>query len=142
MVQTVVEANELNLNSQRFKVEGNIHVTLLEGFASKLVLGDFTPENYRRRSVVRWADFSMGLGQQIVSPQDNDVNLRRSWWSTSHTRTRGHILLPPLVTDMTGEVGTIPSSSVRFGGSADGEQLFVAMSVANSYPEPSCPQIM
>ena len=117
MVQTVVEANELNLNSQRYRVDGNIHVTLLEGFAQKLVLGDFTPQNYRRRSVVRWADFSMGMGQQIVSPQDNQVNLRRSWWSTSHTRNRGHILLPPLVNAMTGEVGSsVPASTVLFGG--------------------------
>ncbi len=102
MVNSVALSQEVNLDSIRYKLRGHVRITLPEGFAEKTVLGDFTQESLRRRNVMRWSDFSGGIGLKVVSPQDGAINLRRVWYSDCHLFQRGQVTLPKGETAMTG----------------------------------------
>jgi len=105
MVQTTIRPLEVNIDSIRYKLKGPVLITLPEGFAQKTILGDFTQEGLRRRNTIRWNDLRGGMGLEVVSPQDGQVNLSRCYWSDLHIFDKGHITLGSLATSISGVTG-------------------------------------
>lgn len=116
MVQTVTSHREISLDSKRYKLIGPVTITMPDPFAEKTVLGDFTQESLRRRNVIRWSDFSGGMGLEVVSPQDGPVDLTRVYWSDCHLFERGHVTLGKGSTAQTGGPSGIHQAYGFFNG--------------------------
>ncbi len=126
MVQTVIDADEVSLDSIRYKVEGTILLTLPEGFGEKIILGDYTQENLRRRNTIRWNDLRGGIGLETVSPQDGRVELTRCYFSDCHILTKGHITLGNDAIALTGDPSGVHQAIAFFNG-----QLYLVSETAN-----------
>jgi len=116
MVQTVIDADEVSLDSIRYRVEGPITITMPEGFGQKIVIGDYTQENLRRRNTIRWNDLRGGIGLEIVSPQDGNVELTRCFHSECHLFAKGHFTLALDFTSLTGDPSGIHQAIAFFNG--------------------------
>ncbi len=116
MVQKVASLGELNLDSVRYKLEGPVTITLPEAFGEKIVIGDFTQAGHRRRNVIRWRDFSGGMGLELMSLADREIEIDRCWYSTGYLFEPGHFTLGSSRTTLTGEPSGDFSAFQLFGG--------------------------
>ena len=120
MVETVIRVDEVNLDSVQFKLDGPVTITLPEAFGEKIVLGDFTQAGHRRRNVIRWRDFTGGVGLELISLADREIELNRCWWSNCYLFEPGHSTLPSKQNQLTGEPSGSFDAFQLFGG-----QLYV-----------------
>ena len=99
MVQAVLEANEVSLNAVRYKITGPVQRTLASVYPGKIVTGDYTKDSSPNLSTLALSDHRGGIGQDIYNGDGSDGPANRSWYSTAETRFKGHLILPPLVTN-------------------------------------------
>ena len=105
MAETVVNAQEISLNAVRYKVTGPVRRTLSSVYPEKTVIGDYTKDSHPSLSTLALSDHRGGIGQDIYQGDGSDGPANRSWYSTADTRHKGHLILPPLVTN----TGTTPA---------------------------------
>ena len=88
---SVVNKNEILLNSQRYKISGPVRKTLVSIAAPRFTIGDTQRGADPRASILTQNDFRGGIGwERGLDPGTID----RVWWSTCQTRYKGHLLLP------------------------------------------------
>ena len=88
---SVVNKNEILLNSQRYKISGPVRKTLVSIAAPRFTIGDTQRGADPRASILTQNDFRGGIGwERGLDPGTID----RVWWSTCQTRYKGHLLMP------------------------------------------------
>ena len=103
MAETVQSDHEISLNSLRpnscpvrYPIVGQVQRGLSSSYPEKTVIGDYTQDSSPILSTLSLTDHRGGIGLDVMTGQgDTD----RSWYSTADTRWRGHLVLPPLVTN-------------------------------------------
>jgi hypothetical protein len=95
MAERVIEKNEISLNGKRYKTKQPVQSTLASIYPAKVVIGDTTRDSQQRASVVSWSDWRGGIG---IERMFGATQADRAWWSHAQTRSRGHLVLPPLAT--------------------------------------------
>ena len=96
MAEAVTAENEVSLNAVRYKLSGPVRRSLVSNYPGKTVIGDYTKDSSPILSTLALTDHRGGIGLDIMTGEgDTD----RSWYSTAETRYKGHLILPPLVTN-------------------------------------------
>ena len=98
MAITIVNSNELMLNSVRYPLIGGIKPELTSIWPEKLVTGDYTKASDINKDSWVISDQRGGIG---IEEMDEQKDADRCWWSTCNLDYRGHIILPPLATAVT-----------------------------------------
>ncbi len=92
--EKVVDRSSVLINSIRFKLggDGQIHPQLVNAFAPKQVIGDYSEDSDPERSVwVIVGDQRGGIG---IEEMDETKDVGRSWWTDCNDRWRDHLFLP------------------------------------------------
>lgn len=105
MPEAVLEANEVSLNAIRYKITGPVQRSLSSVYPGKTVFGDYTKDSSPNLSILALSDHRGGIGQEVYHGEEIDGPANRSWYSTADTRFKGHLILPPLVTN----TGNLPA---------------------------------
>lgn len=117
MTATVVDVNEVSLNSVLYKIKGGVQSQLSSIYPQKQVTGDYTKDSQQRASVLALSDWRGGIGvKKMRAPEQ----VNRSWWSTCSQRYRGHLVLPGLAT-VTAVSGVSGSFTIGAMGELNGE---------------------
>ncbi len=109
---SVVNKNEILLNSQRYKISGPVRKTLVSIAAPRFTIGDTQRGADPRASILTQNDFRGGIGwERGLDPGTID----RVWWSTCQTRYKGHLLMPRKLNAATSALsdGTAISGAVK-----------------------------
>ena len=109
---SVVNKNEILLNSQRYKITGPVRKTLVSIAAPRFTIGDTQRGADPRASILTQNDFRGGIGwERGLDPGTID----RVWWSTCQTRYKGHLLMPRKLNAATSALsdGTAISGAVK-----------------------------
>lgn len=92
---SVIGANEIELNSVKYKINGSIKPILASKFADKMVVGDYTKAS--NPNVDSWV-ISDNRGGILAEEMDEATQANRGWWSTCNLSYLNHMVLPPLAT--------------------------------------------
>ena len=100
MAARVEVANEVSINSVRYKTTRRVQSIVVPRYAPKFVTGDISGESLQGRSVVQWSDNTGGVGRDRITDVDaaKGIDLDRCWYSSAYLRHKRHLTLPPLVT--------------------------------------------
>jgi len=98
MVEIVTSENEISLGNTRFPIRGRVQPSLISTFPGKVVIGDYTYDDEQIAS--NWI-ISDQRGGILVEEMDESIHFDRCWWSTCNLGFKGHIVLPPLATEIT-----------------------------------------
>ncbi len=92
---TVTKQDEIELNSQKYRIKGAVKGAWLDPFPESIAIGDADYAN--RRDLSSWImnDFRGGIG---VEEMDEKVDLNKCWWTNCIIQYRNHILPPRLAT--------------------------------------------
>ena len=92
----VTRPNEVSLFGQFYPIVGPVQVVQAARWAPKTVTGDYTQDSEEETSSHTWSDQRGGIGmKEMVEGKDDN----RCDWSTCDLSTKGHLILPRLVTD-------------------------------------------
>ena len=101
MPERVEELNEISLNAVRYRITHPVQSFVSSVYPPKLVIGDQGRDTQQRLSVVTWSDWRGGIG---LDTMEGNVGVNRAWIAeTMNLRHAGHLVLGPLISDMTGE---------------------------------------
>jgi len=92
----VVNPNEVELNGVRYPILSKVRPSLISQFPSKIVIGDYSKESEQIASSWVISDQRGGI---LVEEMEESIHQGRCLWSTANLNSKGHIILPPLVTD-------------------------------------------
>jgi len=98
MTSRVVVEREIFLNGERYALggDGKVRTIVTSQYPPKLVLGDVDKDSNPRTSVIVWGDWSGGFGLYSTNGREG---MNRSSFSRADGRYKGHLTLPPLVTN-------------------------------------------
>ncbi len=102
MAELVIDPHEVSINAVRYKLVGDVQRALSSNYPEKTVIGDYTKDSSPILSTLALSDHRRGIGLDIMT---GDGDTDRSWYSTADTRYKGHLILPPLVTN----TGSLPT---------------------------------
>ncbi len=110
MPEIVVSENEVSLNGTRFPIRGKVNSQLVSTFPEKQVIGDYSLADDQLASNWVINDQTQGI---LIEEMDESVHSKRCWFSTCDLRQKGHIFLPPLVTEFSANAwtGTSPTGT-------------------------------
>lgn len=94
----VYRSNEILLNSLAYPIKGLVRPSLVSTFPQKMVVGDFTKDDEVVAST--WI-ISDQRGGCLIEEMEENIHADRFYWSTCNTDYKGHIVLPPLATEIT-----------------------------------------
>jgi hypothetical protein len=114
---SVVDTNEILLNSKRYKIAGPVRKTLVSIAAPRFTIGDTQRGADPRASILTQNDFRGGIGWNRGLDAST---IDRAWWSTCQLRYKGHVLLARKPTTASTSI-----SSADGGGSVAGEVVAV-----------------
>ena len=99
----ISNANEILIASTKYPIVGKVQTSLASVWPEKMVTGDYTKDSGLVYSSWIIADNRGGIG---IKDMDERNESNRYWWGVLNTDFKGHLLLPPLVTDCTNATGT------------------------------------
>lgn len=102
----VIRRNEILLNSKRYKINGPVRPSLASIWPEKIVVGDTTKDDEQVAST--WI-ISDQRGGCLIEAMDESIHIDNFYWSTANTDYKGHIILPPLATEITLPTTTAPT---------------------------------
>ena len=105
----VYRASEILLNNQPFPIQGMVRPRLASTYPNKIVIGDFTKDDEQIGSTWIISDQRGGIG---IEEMDEEIHADRSCFSSCNARFAGHIILPPLATEITPPWGS-PSAVIN-----------------------------
>ena len=124
MAEAVLDLGEVSINGVRYPIAGSVRRSLSSIYPGKTVIGDYTKDSSPILSTLALSDHRGGIGQDIY---DGEGPANRSWYSTADTRYKGHLILPPLVTN----TGGLPAGATQFGAMVEFKgELYVSIWVA------------
>ena len=134
---SVVNKNEILLNSQRYKISGPVRKTLVSIAAPRFTIGDTQRGADPRASILTQNDFRGGIGwERGLDPGTID----RVWWSTCQTRYKGHLLLPrklnaatSALADGTAISGSLVSTIGWQSSAASSEEIYAVFGDSKIY---------
>jgi len=92
----VFRKKEISLFDTFYPIVGPVQPMVASQFAEKQVIGDYTKDSEVIASSWIISDQRGGIG---IKDMDEIKDAARCWWSTCQIATKGHIVLPVLVTD-------------------------------------------
>ncbi len=98
----VFKSNEVYLFGYHYPVLTDVNDSLGNQWAQKQVVGDYTKDSELYTSSYISSDHRGGVG---IKDMVEEKDAARCWWSTLNLDFKGHLVLPPLVTDC-GNPGT------------------------------------
>jgi len=98
MAITIVNPNEVMLNSVRYPILGGIKPELTSIWPEKMVTGDYTKASDINKDSWVISDQRGGI---LIEEMDEQKDANRSYFSTCNLNYKGHIFLPDLATEMT-----------------------------------------
>ena len=98
MAITIVNSNEVMLNSVRYPIINGIKPELTSIWPEKLVTGDYTKASDVNKDSWVISDQRGGIG---IEEMDEQKDANRCYWSSCNINHRGHIFLPSLATAAT-----------------------------------------
>lgn len=96
---------EISLNALIYKIKGEVESELASVYPPAFRTGEVTSGDHPNRSIVRWSDWSDGIGVENTDAEHFEADKHFSWFSTCNPRYPGHLVLGPLVTTINGRVG-------------------------------------
>lgn len=137
MAGRVTNKNQVWLAGHRYGIKGDVGSFLASQRPPKVIFGDVVEESNPIVSSITWGDFRSGIGKDVGEfPQD----LTRAWTSTLHLRHKGHLVLPPLASSLTGHPSSFDIAYDAVWGLLPGTAVYLTLtsgdndSVANVYP--------
>ena len=89
MPEFVVDAQEISLNSEYYRIKGPVRSSLTSNYPPKVIQGDTNKDSQQYASVVSWSDWSGGFGKDRI---EKEADLHRGWLrSTCQLRYPGHL---------------------------------------------------
>ncbi len=110
MTEIVVSENEVSLNGSRFPIRGRVSPSLISTLPAKIVIGSYSLADEIIASSWVIDDQRGGI---LIEEMDEAIHQNRCWYSTCDLRQKGHIFLPPLVTEFSANAwtGTSPTGT-------------------------------
>jgi sugar lactone lactonase YvrE len=97
MAGRVVNQNEIYLGGTFFPLSRPVQRTLVPNTAAKVVIGDTTKDSSVDSSALALSDFRGGIG---LNKMKGAGEVDRVWYSTANLSHQGHMVLPPLATQI------------------------------------------
>lgn len=96
MPESVIDELEISLNGVRYPLARAVQSSLSSQYPPKITTGDTTKASNPVLSTLAFTDHRGGIGLDIM---EGAGETDRSWYSTADLRHKGHLTLPPLVTN-------------------------------------------
>ena len=107
---SVVDQNEILLNSVRYPISSPPRKVLTSLFAPKITVGDTSPQAQQHVSTIAWDDFRGGIG---IERGIDSSTIDRCWFSDLTLRFKDHLILGPLTKSVSAPSGTDNISSIH-----------------------------
>jgi len=117
MTTSVHRPNEISLFGTYYPIVGTVNPLLASQFAPKQTVGDYTKDSEEIGSTWIISDQRGGIGIKDMEEYDKEGKLKdvdRCWWSTSWLGTKGHLVLPVLVTDTGNDTSADPAMLIEY----------------------------
>jgi hypothetical protein len=107
---SVVDQNEILLNSVRYPISSPPRKVLTSLFAPKITVGDTSPQAQQHVSTIAWDDFRGGIG---IERGIDSSTIDRCWFSDLTLRFKDHLILGPLTKSVSAPSGTDNITSIH-----------------------------
>lgn len=97
MANIVTNPNEIYLSTTRFPIKGGVKPALISTMPEKMVIGDYSLDDQLIASTWAINDQREGI---LCEEMIEKIHAKRCWWSSCDLRFKGHIILPPLATEV------------------------------------------
>lgn len=91
MTNRIDNENEISINDERYRLDGDISWFDISQPPGKVVIGDTNDDSNPLASTWEITDLRDGIGVNVM---DIRTDQNRAWWATIQLRHRGHLVLP------------------------------------------------